>query len=292
MRPIIKFKYNKARCPLCLADNGSRKWYESVRAIWKHFDQDHSYGGVFLYTVSFTSTVKGNYPFTIHGYCSCGCGESIRFPTLTATTPFMPNHGPPYYLSGHRSRIIPNPGNFEKGHTPWNKGSKGICKPNSGSFKKGHVPPQERGGRYTNPDGQNYEWNGEYQPSGVRMYRAVSRRIMEEKLGRKLTASEVVIHLDNNSSNDEPINLKVISRAENAIRNRWGNYKAPPKVKKIVKVRKVGRPKKIKKQTEPKVIAKPIKTTFKIVESAKRPVSLFCPKCGTLMPPKSPCPRC
>ncbi len=27
---------------------------------------------------------------------------------------------------------------FKKGHTPWNKRTKGIVKPNSGSFKKGH----------------------------------------------------------------------------------------------------------------------------------------------------------
>lgn len=26
---------------------------------------------------------------------------------------------------------------FKKGNTPWNKGTKGICKPNNGSFKKG-----------------------------------------------------------------------------------------------------------------------------------------------------------
>ena len=29
---------------------------------------------------------------------------------------------------------------FEKGHTPWHKGTKGLIKGNKGSFKKGHVP--------------------------------------------------------------------------------------------------------------------------------------------------------
>ena len=30
-----------------------------------------------------------------------------------------------------------NSSHFAKGHTPWNKGTKGICKPNGGSFRKG-----------------------------------------------------------------------------------------------------------------------------------------------------------
>lgn len=33
-----------------------------------------------------------------------------------------------------------NQNGFKKGHSPWNKGTKGVCKTNSGSFKKGLVP--------------------------------------------------------------------------------------------------------------------------------------------------------
>lgn len=35
-------------------------------------------------------------------------------------------------------------GRIESGSTPWNKGTKGICKPSSSSFKKGHLPPSHR----------------------------------------------------------------------------------------------------------------------------------------------------
>ena len=296
----IYFRYGKCRCPFCVAYDISRRQFNSVDEISKHLNNKHSWNGTYQYLVSSIRNRRGNQLVVITGTCACGCGESISYPKNN----FTPPHGPPYYLSGHNSRIYDIvPGSFQKGHIPWNEGTKGLTGPNSTSFKKGHVPAQERGGRYTNPDGQNYEWNGEYQPCGARMYRAVSRSIIEKELGRKLTSQEVVIHLDGDAGNDERSNLKLITRAENATRNRWGNYKAPAKpkrVKRIIKVKKLGRPKKIKKPispkkiklAKPKVIAKPIKTTFKIVESTKRPASLFCPKCGTLMPPKSPCPRC
>lgn len=35
-------------------------------------------------------------------------------------------------------------GTFEKNHTPWNTGTKGIVKPNSGNFTKGSIPPNLR----------------------------------------------------------------------------------------------------------------------------------------------------
>ncbi len=273
MRPIITFRYRKARCPLCLADHGSRKQYESKMEILVHLNKDHSFDGIYGYLISDTPTRNGNYPFVIQGLCACGCREGIRFDGR-----YMPDHGPPYYLSGHFSRLGPNAGTFKKGIIPWNEGTKGICKPNSGSFKKGHIPAQERGGLYTAPNGQVLEWTGEYQPSGPRKYKPRSRRIMEENLGRSLKADEVVIHLDDNSSNDDPINLKVITRGENATRNRWGNYRA-------AKVKKLSKPKVIVKPIEAKIISRP-------VESIKRPASPFCRKCGSLMPPNASCPRC
>lgn len=35
-------------------------------------------------------------------------------------------------------------GRLEKGMTPWNKGTKGVCKASKSSFKKGHRPPSAR----------------------------------------------------------------------------------------------------------------------------------------------------
>lgn len=266
MRPLIRFKYGKARCPLCLADHGSRKLYRSIRALRKHLNRDHSYGGVFSYEIPSIPTRNGTYPFTVHGSCSCGCGEPVRFPTPTAITPFMPDHGPPYYLAGHKSRIYPNSGMYKKGNIPWCNGlkGKGICKPNSGSFKKGCIPSNDRGGLRTAPNGQVLEWTGEHHPSGTRKYKPRTRRIMEEMLGRALQVDEVVIHLDGNASNDDPSNLKVISRSENATRNRWKGYRTGQNM-----------------------------ADFKVRPSRSREVGPgFCSKCRSLMQPGAPCPRC
>ena len=43
---------------------------------------------------------------------------------------------------------------------------------------------------------------------------AEHRRVMEQKLGRKLTSNEVVHHADGNPLNNDPANLVILSRAE------------------------------------------------------------------------------
>jgi hypothetical protein len=280
MKPLIKFghKDQKYRCPYC------RKRSLSFNGIGIHMARKHSYGKMYSFKLSDKPSIKGNYPFRIVGLCACGCGEPIEYPVNGSYMPWAPDHAPPYFISGHKSRVLPlNKGNFKKGNVPWNKGTEGICKPNSGSFKKGNVPKNERGGLYTAPNGQVLEWTGEYQPSGPRKYRARSRRIMEEKLGRKLRDDEVVIHLNGDSSNDDPRNLKVITRAENATRNRWKGHKAKPK------------------KTKPKVAVseKKAKAPPIVVEDIEEdiivPVEVgpgFCSICGTLMQPGAPCPRC
>ena len=219
MRPIIKFKKGRAPCPLCFRKTeGFRKYFKSVHALRIHFKQYHSYRGQYKYTISSEPNRRGNHTLTVKGTCGCGCGEKVDY-----SIPYMPAHPPPYYLSGHLSKVQNNnAGRFRRGCRPWNTGTKGVCKPNSGSFQKGHVPHQDRGGIRNEPNGQVYEFTGEYQPSGTRKYKARSRRIMEEILGRALNNHEVVVHLDNDSSNDDPSNLKVITRGENATRNRWG----------------------------------------------------------------------
>lgn len=47
---------------------------------------------------------------------------------------FVKNHGINCSRTGH----------FEKGHSPWNEGTKGVMQPNSGNFPKGHVPINHR----------------------------------------------------------------------------------------------------------------------------------------------------
>lgn len=294
---MIKFKYGKARCPLCLVNGGSRKQYEDIRLIKQHLSLVHSYNGVYSYIINQTPNTKGNYLFWVLGKCSCGCDE-----LLTYRNYWMPNHTPPYYLSGHDQRLgLPNKGHYEEGHKSWNKGTKGLTGPNTGSFKKGNVPGNSRGGNYTAPNGQNFEWNGEYQPSGPRKYRPVSRRIMEEVLNRPLLPSEVIIHLDYDSSNDDPNNLEVKTRGQNATRNRWKGHTAQKKTKKKAKKKPTAIKKasvtKVKKAAVPKdkkaSVTKVNKADVPKMKEAVVPRSSpFCPDCGSLLPPRAPCSKC
>jgi hypothetical protein len=54
------------------------------------------------------------------------------------------------------------------------------------------------------------------------------RKIMEQKLGRKLKSSEIVHHKDGNNENNSPSNLQLITSIKN-------HNKIPKKVKKISK---------------------------------------------------------
>lgn len=284
MRSTIKYGHNdkKYRCRFC------RRRLPTIAGIGIHLARKHSHGKLYKFKIAGEPNSKGSYYFRVIGPCGCGCGEIIEYPRKHCQTPWVPDHAPPYYLSGHKSRVLPpNSGNFKKGHINWNAGLKGmgICKPNSGSFKKGNIPKTDRGGLYTQ-NGQVYEWTGEYQPSGPRKYKARSRRIMEEMLSRPLRSNEVVIHLDGKVSNDDPINLKVITRGENATRNRWKGHKAKKKVKK-----------KVKEKVMSDIVDKDIVEIMEeIIEIERGPFKVVEPICGQckmlIIPPGSPCPRC
>jgi hypothetical protein len=128
----------------------------------------------------------------------------------------MPDHPPPYYASGHLSRLQEdNSGRFHKGHIPWTAGKKGlgICKPNGGSFKKGNIPPNFNGG-ILNAQGYIYIRSKERHKCGAAKYISRARTIGAQLAGRPLTFNDVVLHLDGNPSNDDPANLRVVTRAE------------------------------------------------------------------------------
>lgn len=220
MRPIFKFKYGKGRCPI----GECTEIIKSIREFGFHLKLKHTYNGEYQFTINKEMTKRNNYSFSVKGKCGCGCGKDTNYPMKNSM--WFPDVEPPFFLSGHRSKVNgPNRGTFKKGIIPWNTGTKGVCKPNSGSFQQGHLPKNNRGGNYQQAHGQKFIWNGERQPSGGRKYIPVSRIIMEKIIGRPLQRNEVVIHLDGDSSNDDPSNLKVISRGEHATRNRWSKQR-------------------------------------------------------------------
>ena len=57
---------------------------------------------------------------------------------------------------------------FEKGYTPWNKGTKGVCKSSNTSFKKG-MTPWNKGKRGIGGEA-HYNWNGGITKISRRVY--------------------------------------------------------------------------------------------------------------------------
>ena len=101
-------------------------------------------------------------------------------------------------------------GQFKKGRTPWNKGTKGIMKANTGSFK-----PGQRAGN------KNNTWKGGIQTHKDCKYvyirvgkRQIRARYNWEKINGRIPTGMVLYHIDENKYNDNIDNLKLITRAQ------------------------------------------------------------------------------
>ena len=123
---------------------------------------------------------------------------------------------------------------FKKGHTPWNKGLKGVMKPHSGCFKKGNIPwctglktgplsaetkkkmsiaktgsgnSHWNGGRYVAQAGYVMIYKPDHPNCNCDGYVQEHRLVIEEMIGRLLTKAERVHHLDGNKESNKPDNL-------------------------------------------------------------------------------------
>ena len=146
--------------------------------------------------------------------CAAGCGLPIVWRGDYAAI-----HGPPHYHPGCRARALAPGRNtrFKKGLVPWNKGVH-YTAPGSekGWFPKGHRPATWKGGVSLN---QGYRYilvdnpNDRY-PSGPRRRVNESHLIAERILARSVAPHEVVVHLDGKPGNNDPLNLRVMTRSQ------------------------------------------------------------------------------
>ena len=110
-------------------------------------------------------------------------------------------------------------GQFQKGHVPFNKGTKGLIKPNKTSFKKGNIPANHKpiGSERISKDGyieikiQDGQLNKNWQLK--------HRYIYEKEYGPIPDGSNIIL-LDGNRQNLELSNLKLVSKAEDLIMNK------------------------------------------------------------------------
>lgn len=114
-------------------------------------------------------------------------------------------------------------GRFQKGHTPVNKGKKGICAKGckATQFKKGHKPINYKpvGSERVNIDGYI-----EVKVADPNKWQ-LKHRVVWEKHNGKIPEGYVVIFLDNNKSNLDINNLLMISRKQLVFLNKNGLIK-------------------------------------------------------------------
>ena len=129
------------------------------------------------------------------------------------------------YTRNHKIRSG-RTGQYSKGVTPWNTGTKGVMKANSGTFQKGNIPPNRKplgSERICPKDGfvlikvaEKSPWTG-----FPTHYKHKQRHVWEQNYG-PVPEGMVVAFKDADKINCEPENLMLISRAELLTLNRNG----------------------------------------------------------------------
>lgn len=97
---------------------------------------------------------------------------------------------------------------FKKGSMPWNKGTKGIMKENSGSFKKGANHRNFKGKIMHKGYYLIFSPNHPFRDKGN--YVKEHRLVMEKHIGRYLSRTEVVHHINHVRSDNRIENLMLI----------------------------------------------------------------------------------
>jgi hypothetical protein len=121
-------------------------------------------------------------------------------------------------------------GRFEKGITPWNTGTKGVCKGSCTSFKKGNIPPNRKpvGSERIGKDGYIEIKVQERDPyTGFPTRYKFKHIVVYEQEHGPVPKGMVVIFKDGDNRNFYPGNLMLLSRTE-LLRLNGAGYKAAP----------------------------------------------------------------
>jgi hypothetical protein len=136
-------------------------------------------------------------------------------------------HKTPEYLSTESSGRLKKSNvesQFPKGHTPWNKGMKGLdIGGKDTQFKKGTVPPNHRevGSERIDEDGYTYIKIAEHTRWVLK-----HRHIYEQEHGN-LEPHMIVTFIDRDCTNFAIENLEAITKVENMQRNTITKYPKP-----------------------------------------------------------------
>lgn len=132
---------------------------------------------------------------------------------------------------------IKNAGQFTRGHTPWNAGTKGqgLTTANRGSFKKGNAPPNRKSigsERICPKDGFILIKVAEKNPyTGFPAHYKHKHVHIWEQMNGPVPKGMVVFFKDSDRTRCEIENLMLISRAELLYLNQYGYKDMPAKLK-------------------------------------------------------------
>lgn len=122
---------------------------------------------------------------------------------------------------GIPDKVIPNPGNYQKGQVPWNKGKsmpeETKEKVKKTWFKKGQMPQNHQQIGTTRITIDGYKEIKVEEPNVWQLY---NRYIYEKEHGEKLTAKDIIIFADGDKTNFNIDNLVKVSRANLLYLNR------------------------------------------------------------------------
>jgi hypothetical protein len=129
-------------------------------------------------------------------------------------------------------------GNFEKGHKPWNTGTKGLVPPNSGQFKPGNIPAnlREMGAELIDRDGYVQIKIAETNPyTGAKTRFKLKQDAVWEAVHGPIPKGHKVRFLDGDKLNCALENLELVTNAEHLHMNRVGYSEVPPDLKPVAK---------------------------------------------------------
>ena len=106
-------------------------------------------------------------------------------------------------------------GRFEKGHTSWNKGTKGLTHANKTSFKKGNIPQNHKPVGYERINVDGYVEIKVAEPNVFKL----KHRVIYENIYGKIPDNHNVVFADGNKLNLDPDNLIIVSKSEMLIMN-------------------------------------------------------------------------